>query len=141
MNKKDMKFQLTLVVGDWSDDGHGKTQTFTIRTNRSPASIMSAYDRGSKKLGFDLSVDVASDYEDYLLDEEKWAAFVKHGLTDDDIVVSDGFESTSAYALSLYPAKFADLYLFIVKLGEPEFQCVSMGNSDSIEIGGYGLFD
>ena len=139
MNKENMKFQFTLVVGDWSDDGHGKTANIAIKSNLSPAEVLCAYETGSKKLGFDLINTVAEVYEDRAISREKWNAFVKLGFDCDLAKFDVPYDNGDDDDLSLCYEAYTSLYLFVIKLGEPDFQCEPMNNK-SIQIGGYGLF-
>ena len=138
----------TLVAGDWSDDGHGKTDMAVIRSNLDSEQIGEAYEAGSKKLGFNFIDEVAADYEDSSIDLEKLKALVDAGMSiketfkyEYDIkevekVLAD--EDPEGY--HLWAETYRDIYLFIVKLGNDDFRYeFSQGNT--INIGGYGLFE
>lgn len=135
-----MNHIITLVLGDWSHDGHEKTETINIRSNLLKAGIEEAYALGTEKLGFDFCKEIAADYEDNMLDNEKWEALKKLGYQDDDLE-EDGIKYNEG-DISLWTDSFTDIYLFIVKLGndEFEFEYLSEVQNPQIKIGGYGLF-
>ena len=54
----DLKYRLNLIVGDWSHDGHGMTDSVGIRCNRTIAEVQKAYDAAVKLTGMDLSEEV-----------------------------------------------------------------------------------
>lgn len=115
-----------IVVGDHSGDGHGLSETYTIETNWTLESIKVAYKRGTKKLGFDVTKTLCTDYEDNRMDAgyaEKLTAAGYH------------FDSTDC----VFPDEFLEIYFFVVKLGNKEFT-YSHVNNKTQAIGGYGLF-
>jgi hypothetical protein len=124
-----MKHTVELVLGDWSDDGHGKTATFVITSNLDGSGIEKAYQAGTKILGFDFSETVCEDYGDTSLPISVLEKLVEHGFDKSTLECED----------SLWRDSFRDIYLFIVKLGEPNFE-FSFILLDSLKIGGYGLF-
>lgn len=56
--------QVQLVVGDWSGDGHNRTDSVSVLVNCSTEQLQEAYKKGSKKLKFDLTKEAAVEYED-----------------------------------------------------------------------------
>lgn len=64
--------KVKLVIGDWSDDGHGKCDFVHFEVNKTQEEIIGAYKKFVKKykIGFDRSKDVTiilADYEDNVL--------------------------------------------------------------------------
>jgi len=53
-----------LILGDWSDDGHGKTETFIVESNKPVDEAREAYFEAVKKTGIDFGEQVCRDYED-----------------------------------------------------------------------------
>jgi hypothetical protein len=119
---------LGLVVGDWSNDGHNMTCTIFIKTNLKESKITEAYDVGWKKLGVDFISEVAFEYEDNNLPREVC-----------EKLRSNGFDLDSIDVEFLEPKSYAEIYLFIAKMGNPKFQ-YEIIEFDSMPIGGYGLF-
>lgn len=125
---------INLVLGDWSHDGHGKSETVTIETNLTVKQIANAYKKGSKKIGFDLTEEVASEYEDSSLPID-----VVDSLNDAGFDVEKEVGMYNDELDSLDTDNFVKIYLFIVGVGAPSFKYKIVHNVD-INIGGYGLF-
>lgn len=126
-----MKHSHRIVIGDWSDDGHGKTETFEIKSNLSKKEIEKAYQEGSKLVGFDMIKDICDSYEDSEFPKESYEKLVSLGckvkLTPYNGVISPDFD------------EWKELFLFVTFLGDKNFQWKDVKSSD-IRIGGYGLF-
>lgn len=161
----------TLVVGDWSDDGHGKTASFVYEHNlESEKALLDAYKAGSLALGEitiqtgmnysaqpiepryitktfdDIMQFVACDYEDSEVPED-----IVRALTAKGIVPNTSWSVEEPYE-ELYtcedeapvvwyvegPEGFANLWMRIAKLGNPDMTYVSVAPR-SLNIGGYGV--
>ncbi len=120
---------INLVLGDWSHDGHNQTDTVTISCNLTRDELQAAYERGSQKIGFNLTREVAAHYEENKLDEECVEALEKFGFDTSKVVEDD----------CLWTDGFVKIWLFVVGLGEPDFVHKIVKNQD-VRIGGYGLF-
>lgn len=116
---------INLVVGDWSGDGHEKTENILVLSNKSSKEIEKAYQDGTEILGFDFSEECCSDYEDYEI-KEKYIKILKN----ENIKVDDNFMDIES---------FASIYIQICKLGDPELK-IDIQDIDIVDIGGYGLF-
>lgn len=136
-----MSYIITLVLGDDSGDGHGQTETINIRSSLDQKAIKKAYASGIKKLGFDFCNDVASEYESTELDSDKWEQLKKLGYQDKHQLEKEA-KSYNDGNISLWTKSFADIYLFIIKLGNKDFEFEYLSEKDNpqIKIGGYGLF-
>lgn len=139
----------TLVLGDWSDDGHGKTDIVMLASNLDSEEIAEAYEKASKKLGFNFINDVAADYEDNELPTDYLKKLVEYGLSlkqvfeyEYDIERAEkALENEDSEGVPLWPDSYTQIFLFIVKLGNPEFEFkILEDDTDRIDIGGYGLF-
>jgi len=131
---------INLVVGDWSDDGHGRTETITINTNLTRSEVQRAYKAGVELIGVDLTKEVCRDYEDHKIDDDTWKKFREAGLTKTDVPVWEEEDFEDISSLWVCPKSFAYLYCFIVKKGDSSFEFKVVENKD-LNIGGYGLFD
>lgn len=145
-------FKMNIVIGDWANDGHGRTETIHINSNLSPDTITEAFQKGSKKVGFNLK-DIASHYEDNTIPAKHLRKLIELGLEvapldevswegcyDDDELHS--FEDALAADdedFSIDPKFFMKMYLFIAKQAEPTLQYAVI-DVPSINIAGYGLF-
>lgn len=147
MNKK-LTHVTSLMIGDWSGDGHSKTITTVIRSNLDSEQIGEAYEKGSKKLGFNFIEEVAADYEDSSLDLDKLKALIDAGLNIKETFAYDYeikevekvLKDEDPEGYHLWTESYRSIFLFIVKLGDKDFKYeISQGNQ--ITIGGYGLFE
>lgn len=127
-----MTYTLNLILGDWSHDGHEKTETITIKTNLSKEQIKSAYIKGSNLIGVDLIDEVAAEYEDSTLSLEYLEKFKKAGFEPNEDMFYKGF-------YELDTEEYTNLYFFVLKKGNENFEYEIIENED-IDIGGYGLF-
>lgn len=129
-----------IVCGDRSHDGHGITDTTFIRTNKSHHEIREAYTKGTYIVGFNLSNDIARDYEDSQLHPSNIDALKNEGI---DLTFIDGYDENDPDFndddIHLSSESFTELYLKICKIGDPDFyyEIISL---QEVQIGGYGLF-
>jgi hypothetical protein len=140
----------SLVMGDWSRDGHCSSETIMISSNLTKNEIEAAYQVGSEKLGFDFMDEVAADYEDNLLEPTKLKKMVENGLAIDRLFKYDherekvqaAIDGRASEEIGLWTESYATIYLFIVKLGNPsfEYEVLPRDVKPEIYIGGYGLF-
>lgn len=130
------KQRIALVVGDWSDDGHGRADHISIDCNISASKLEAAYKKGAKICDVDLTEHVCRDYQDSELDSESIERLEKFGFKIEDFL--DGDEEP----YHLDDDSFALLWLFIAKLGYPslEYELVEDDYKNRINIGGYGLY-
>ncbi len=125
---------ISAVVGDWSGDGHEKTETIVFCSNLGPKEINNTYKAGAKVIGFDLIDDVAVDYEDNILRKEH----------SDQLLVS-GFDLSSFESgdkdgeFYLYKEDFFKIWIYFLKLGDANFKFSTI-NTFEVTIGGYGFF-
>lgn len=124
---------LELVIGDWSDDGYGKTDKVLYRTNSNKKCIMEAYDVGTEKLGFNLVEDTCRDYEDNDLTKEQYEALKALGFSAEE----EGYLKEDYDKVSINCYEFADAYVRIVKLGNPAIE-IEIEPTNTINL--YGLF-
>ena len=120
--------KILLKLGDWSDDGHGKTEDVFIQCNLTMEELQAAYKKGSKKVGVNLSDDVCCEYEDSSIDDETRNELEKAGL---ELPYSEwGIDATD----------FANLWMAIATIGNPDLKWEHDNlNVPTIDIGGYGL--
>lgn len=129
-----MNSSITLVVGDWSGDGHDKTENIFIKCNRSIDEVNEAYKAGTKIVGFDLVDSLCEEYEDRRIPIEAVTS-----LQDNGIEIDWDDEVDPDVGVNIYHEEFVEIYLAIVKLGDPDFK-YERQSPPVINIGGYGLF-
>lgn len=147
---------INLVVGDWSSDGHGKTDTYSYEVNKSQKEIEAAHKKSCNKYNIRFN-SWCEDYEDNSMP-------LKDLLKIQDVILSEKEPDTDYSQLEADIAEilednegdidyddishklnvpgstvFASLYLGIAKLSMQSLTYTPV-ESDEIKIGGYGLF-
>lgn len=69
-------FQYT--VGDWSNDGHGQTDVFFIKSSDPVETLSAAFEAGVKIIGHDIR-KYCENYEDDMMSGDVAQAFIDHG--------------------------------------------------------------
>lgn len=141
MKQKTNKHKMNLVLGDWSRDGHGQSETFGIETNLTKNEIQESYKKGVEIVDLDLSEKVCRYHEDDSISLENLEKLKKHGLkffqeNGEEYELEENFDETG---FSVSEEDFVIMFMFIVKLGNPLLEW-NFCESESINIGGYGLF-
>lgn len=150
-------YQMDLVLGDWSDDGHGKSEKITLVSNKPVLDVQEAYkaackltgiqfnhneDYTGKKRTYDRAAEyrVCTEYEESELSAKCRAVFAAHGI------------STELYEKEPSPDNFTDLWTAFVKLADPQLElrrleeekCIpvinGMWNANLNVQFGYGLY-
>lgn len=145
-----------LVIGDWSSDGHGRTETIRIDHNlTSNSALQKAYKAGAAILGHDIEKVVAEDYQDGSCPEEVMDALIQHGIMEKDpaedywgikggqapIVADDAYSYGDR--IHFNSELYAAVWMEVAKLGEPTLVYTTPKRSyeDRINIGGYGFLE
>ena len=144
---------VSLILGDPSGDGHDKRDVINISSNLNKKEMLSAYETASKKLKFDLINEVCDEYEDNLLSKNHLDILIKNGLKIEDLGITkkykyeydeavEAFDDEDSDGLNLWNNTYTHLFLFIVKLGNKDFEFKILDGelNPTINIGGYGLF-
>jgi hypothetical protein len=144
-----MSFTFQIVIGDWSNDGHGRTKSFTFQANKLMKAVQSAYNKAKKILPKEISPEeFCNEYEDGQIPYDTWLKIVEHfpvtpgGITDPDRM--DVYDNTKEETprspdpewLARYTAEFTmkgDPELIITYGGQPP-------RLDTFGFLGYGLF-
>lgn len=139
----ELKYIVELEMGDWSGDGHSQTQSLHIRTNLTAKQIETAFKKGAKKVGLDIT-KCCKDYEDGNLTKEQLEVLKKAGWDPENCwnynyaKENDQLDDEESFGIST--DEFADIYIFTVQQGNPLFQHEEL-EAERIDIGGYGLFN
>lgn len=142
-SKNKLNRRIRIVIGDWSCDGHEKTEVTMIRSNLTKEKILAAYKKGVEKVGLDLSKDVARDYQDWNCRLKDWKKLELAGFPFSDWFGEDELEmfNSGEEEMSLSTELFLEMYFFLVKQGSSAFEYEIVEEKDgSLHIGGYGLF-
>lgn len=131
---------IELQMGDPSGDGHKQAKSFLISTTFSFNEIRAAYQAGVEKVGLDIT-STCEEYEDNKLSIEQIKLLEKAGL--DPYLFFDYYymseNNIPIQFCNISPDEFAEVYLFIATIGNPDFRYEEF-NTKVIDIGGYGLF-
>ena len=73
------KYKWKIALGDWSDDGHGKTKTLTVETNVPLEHIIKCYKESVEKY-LDFSIYVCAEYGDKSINKEQIELFESIGM-------------------------------------------------------------
>lgn len=75
-----LSHKFSLPIGDWSDDGHGKTETFIFGCNKPMTAVVEAFNKAAKKFPSETHpTSIFSDYEDHSLSAEDYFAIFDVG--------------------------------------------------------------
>jgi hypothetical protein len=137
-----MKYEIELIVGDWSCDGHEKSENFIVRCSLSKNQLEKAYKAAVKRIGLDPSEDLARDYEDHKFPREYFDKLVAAGImiTSDDFDhdgADDADDTTCDFRFGT--DTFVDLYMKVAQSENSQLTYEHV-TPPSIHIGGYGLF-
>lgn len=130
-------FLLKIVVGDWSHDGHGRTESILIKSNRSYAQLDAAYLKGSSIVGFNIVKFVGSEWDSCCISKEEFLKLRELGLPKSCLEV-EPYLDHDYKEVRVCTDDYMRLYLFIVKLGDPEFRYKIVKVVD-VNINGYCL--
>lgn len=127
-------YQFNVNIGDWSDDGHGKTDTFLFESNYPVDHLQKAYKKSVKTTGLELS-DVCREYEEDKINEDDFAKLKKLGCSMD--LMSPDADVGDYGGASPNPEGLAEIMMWFVGLSMPEdFTCKRMAN-DVANFNGY----
>ena len=113
---------------------------FIIKTNLTKEEVCKAYNDGVKIVGFNFIDKFCTEYDETSIDHDTAKKLVELGLQNFELA-KKGWEIKNGYWLNA--DNFLDIYLFICKLGNPEFvyEKVEDRGLPSIDIGGYGIVE
>ena len=127
------KYTIQFVVGDWSDDGHGKTHTHTFKTNYPALDIMKAYTKSVETTGINIKYKYCHDYEEATIPKDTLSNYISA-----DDVFSNGFSSSKPDHYWVTTEDWTHFYLHFCKISLPDLSWKEE-NISTLNIGGYGL--
>lgn len=122
-----MERLIELRIGDYYDDGHGKSHSILLSTSYN--AVIALY-RSIKHL----LADIAESYEDNVVTAEQVKLLESHGANFKDI------DSDEGENFFLDSDTYADLVLSLMRYEDPTFEYRIVRPEYSLDIGGYGLF-
>lgn len=156
--------KMYLVLGDWSDDGHGKYEKVLLESNLSVTDIQNAYKASCKLTGvsFNHNEDftetgrvfeeadkyrIACEYNNGMLSKFVFDILAKHGLTkkmlkewdSENETFEDGEDEENEEGFWLYPELYVKLWIWFVKLSLPRCATINVVDvkDDTPVINGY----
>lgn len=127
--------RIKLIVGDWSKDGHEKTDIYLVESNLTSTKIKETYKINAELLNFNL-LDYCNKFEDSIIPAEKLDPIL-------EILGLDKPEDWEDFEIpyNIYPEDWVKLYIAIVKYNRPDI-ILNLIEEDvkEIRIGGYGLY-
>jgi hypothetical protein len=160
--------RVKLVVGDWSGDGHGKSEDVFFETNKTILEIQEAYKASCKLTGVEFNgnedytglnrdwkirknYQIAVDYEEHEIPREAEELLLQHGIDVWEGFDNDSYDKVNELAPIDGVEHFAELWVKFVKLSLPDLE-MEMVKDEVPSINGwwdknlnvqfgYGLFD
>jgi hypothetical protein len=132
---------IEMVIGDWSNDGHGMMDKYYINSSANHLELEKAYKVGVHIVGFDFSEVVCRNYEDSRIKDKHLEKLIEHGFKGE---LAECLEENNGYFDE--DRDYVELYMFVVELGFKKYYQSElnwkfvMNNTPSINVGGYGLF-
>jgi hypothetical protein len=135
--------KLKLIIGDYSGDGHEKSETFYFLSNRTSSEIKEIIEKSNQLTGIDFE-HLFSYYEQYELTEEQISTLEEKGIDFSKVIkysYDEFTEERDEYGFSTDDA--VNLFMEYLKLSDSEL-IINLTNDDYQEIDisfGYGLFE
>lgn len=151
-----------LELGDWAEDGHGKTRDILFDCNYNVSKIRQAYKDSCKKLGvaFDHCVGytaikdndntdsrlIWTEYEDYGITKTAFEILETHGCfngvpyyKDNGVYYIDDYKDCAKLIMNFIALSMPEDFRYkLVK--EPQIESINSWNDELNEQFGYGLF-
>jgi hypothetical protein len=143
-------YKYKVVTGDWSADGHGRTESYMISCNLDSKEISTCINAGLKAIDAPrgqsrgAELPFCQKYGDNVLSYSVILKLKAQGFCEDWLVAEGADETDEEY---LYGDDFFNIWCEILKLGArisfPDHQLVIEEEEPELclNIGGYGLFD
>lgn len=135
-----LKHKIDLIVGDWSRDGHEKSEVVKIKSNLTLEELQAAYKDGSKLIGVDLIKNVCKDYEDNKIPKEICEKILKSLAALNLKSSLEWFEEDLEEDVWIYESEWAYVILDVCRIGCPNFEWEEVEDGENWKIGGYGVF-
>jgi len=91
-------YTIPLILGDYSGDGHGVTETYKLGSSLPLKDLRELYFKAVELHGFDLGREVCSKYDDCVISEEICEKLTKNGYPDmERILEGERWIDTDAY--------------------------------------------
>ena len=130
-------YTVNLIVGDWSDDGHGKVTMHSFITNLTPDQVRYCHSVGATPAQHVVLDTIASDYEDTVLTPPQLEVLKQLGFPVEKLAFNEEKEEPN-----ITEDEYIELYWHVVSRGNPYLSPVryTRVETNDITIGGYGFF-
>lgn len=123
-----MEFTHRLVIGDWSNDGHEKSDFVAFNATHSREDIIKAYNEAVKKVGVTVCGDytespmcLCQDYEDSSIPDAALEKLEEFGISKEEMLETNYFDEFRGNVSASAPESLAWLFLEMVQKLLPEF--------------------
>lgn len=130
-----------LVAGDWSDDGHGKTETLEVEVYgvQNTQDLIRAYELGCERVGIESLEQFCQNYEQNEFPTNLLEALERVSQEQGYPYIILDIEPGLGDTYCLTPEGYLQAYLVLTTIGNSSIK-YSRNVSSIINIGGYGLF-
>jgi hypothetical protein len=147
---------IKIVIGSQNSDG--RKDCFMFSSNHDGKAWKEAVEKAEKQLKISLDDDVASEWEHPYMFESDYQTLKQNGWNvaeleveeepkgvgkyDEEFATPEHIEKLKGPRRHIYVEEYLDLYLFLVKFGNPdiEMEPIEEGPENYIHAGGHGLF-
>lgn len=113
MNEKKDMHQFRLTIGDWSGDGHGRSEDFLVISNVPVERVREAHYKIRDATGIDIE-SICSEYEEDEIDEETVVALKEMGFEfENSTGMGDGIVNVP---------EMARLWVFLLQKADPTLE-------------------
>lgn len=147
--------KMKVILGDWSNDGHGMTEMFVVEIPhmKDRAEVGKFYKKGVEKLGFDLTKEVCREYENPMMRDYHYEILLDDGYVPYEFKLQESkYDEIPDYSeeedVYITTELFLDIYMHFVSVGYADevgssksfYYHVADDDMEQMRIGGYGLF-
>ena len=127
-----------LILGDPFNKGHEKVEKIKLDSNLTLEEIEKAYQKGSQLIGVDVITQMFNSYDNNKISAILLNKLYKFGFSLSSLK-KELFKKMDNVEIQLIKSDFVDIVLFVVKLGNNNFNYKLIENKEWY-IGGYGFF-
>lgn len=121
VDKGSLNYKFNMPIGDWSDDGHGKTETFVFGCNKPLTAVVEAFNKAAKKLPLETHpTEIFHDYEDHSLEAESYFSIFDAGY---DMLAGFNEPEERARRLAELPDETWEVILEYPQVEKKELAC------------------
>lgn len=139
-----MNYQIRFPIGDWSKDGHGQCDWFTISSNKSVSELREIHFKCPEVLGFDIGEICCGDN---LIPFKILDLLKENNIVDNnhDYLSETIYQPSILFSLWLRILKYIDSTFEYVYQGESTIPSITFGGYDKnkrhLNNPGYGLYE